>query len=113
MKEIIYGNVPSKSNSYRIGNRMLFKTKELIQYEKDFAKQCIRYRNKGIDTEFEFIIDVYFRTRKSDLDGSFKATLDMLQKVGAIKNDNKCIKIVAQKFIDSKNPRIEFEIKTI
>jgi Holliday junction resolvase RusA-like endonuclease len=39
--------------------------------------------------------------------------LDCLQKVKAISNDNKCIKIVANKFLDKLNPRIEFEIKKI
>ena len=48
-----------------------------------------------------------------NLDGSMKIILDCLQKVNAFKNDNKCIKIVAQKFVDKETPRIEFLIKEI
>jgi Holliday junction resolvase RusA-like endonuclease len=39
-----------------------------------------------------------------------KILLDCLQKVKAISNDNNCCKIIAQKFIDKENPRVEFEI---
>jgi Holliday junction resolvase RusA-like endonuclease len=49
----------------------------------------------------------------SDLDNHCKVVLDCLQKAGAIVNDNKCVKIVAEKFIDKVNPRIEFKIVTI
>ena len=40
----------------------------------------------------------------------FKIILDCLQKVNAIKNDNNCVKITAEKFIDKIKPRIEFTI---
>lgn len=114
MKQVIYGNPPSKSNSYRIitikGHGSLCKTKALAQYEKDFYIQCNHYRNKNIEGYFEFYIDVFYPNQRSDLDGVMKVVLDCLQKVNAIKNDNRAIKIVAQKFLDKLNPRIEFEL---
>jgi Holliday junction resolvase RusA-like endonuclease len=70
----------------------------------------LSYEYKLIETEFKFIIDVYYNSRRPDLDNSFKVTLDMLQKVGMIKNDNKCIEIQARKLLDKENPRIEFQI---
>jgi Holliday junction resolvase RusA-like endonuclease len=88
----------------------LIKTKALKIYEDNFFIQCNHYRDKNIDTYFEFYIDVYYPSQRSDLDNSLKVVLDCLQKVKAIKNDNKCIKIVAQKFLDKENPRIEFTI---
>ncbi len=116
-KQVIFGNVPSKSNCYKIitlnGHGSLAKTKALKQYENDFYIQCNLYRNKMIEGYFEFYIDVYYPSQRSDLDNSLKCCLDCLQKVKAISNDNKCIKIVAQKFLDKNNPRIEFEIKPI
>lgn len=121
-KQVIKGNVPSKSNCYKIihfkskdplksAHASLGKTSALIQYEKDFFIQANQYRNLGIDEYFEFEIDVYYPTQRSDLDNSLKVVLDCLQKIGAIKNDNKCTKIIAQKFLDKENPRIEFVIK--
>jgi Holliday junction resolvase RusA-like endonuclease len=116
-KQIIYGNCPSKSNGYKIikiGNiYSLGKTSTLKKYEKDFFIQCNHYRDKNIEGYFEFYIDVFFASQRNDLDGIFKVTLDCLQKVKAIKNDNKCVKIVARKFLDAKNPRIEFILREI
>lgn len=110
MKQVIHGNIPSKSNSYQIGNKTLFKTKALTQYEDNFFIQCNHYRNANIAGYFEFHINVFYPSQRSDLDNSLKIALDCLQKVKAIPNDNKCVKIVAQKFLDKAKPRIEFEV---
>ncbi len=122
-KQIIFGKIPSKSNSYIIivlknkdktkEHGSLAKTQQLKNYEKDFSIQCTKFKNKNIDYEFEFEVDVYFERRISDLDNSLKCILDCLQQVNAIKNDNLCMRIVANKYIDPENPRIEFTIKPI
>ena len=115
--QTIYGTPPSKSNSYRIitlnGHGSLCKTKALKQYENDFYIQCDKYRNRNIKGYFEIYIDVYYPSQRADLDNSLKCVLDCLQKVKAIDNDNKAVKIVAQKFLDKTNPRIEFKIHEI
>ena len=109
----IYGNVPQKSNSYRIGDKRLFKTKALTDYESAFYLQMGAYRNLNIEGFFEFYIDVYFPSMRSDLDNAMKVCLDCLQRGNAIKNDNRCVKMVAQKFVDKVNPRIEFSIREV
>ena len=105
--QVILGNVPSKSNCYRIiklGNHAsLAKTAALKKYEESFALQCGKYRNANIDTLFEFYVDVYYPSKRPDLDNGMKIILDILQKIKGISNDNNCIKIVAQKFIDKEN----------
>lgn len=115
--ETILGNAPSKSNCYRIitlnGHGSLAKTKALKDYEEKFLWQCSKYRDANIEVPFEFYINVYYPSKRSDLDNSLKVVLDSLQRVKAIKNDNNCAKIVAQKFIDKDNPRIEFAIVPI
>lgn len=120
-KQVILGSVPSKSNCYIIitfksknsekSHASLAKTKTLKDYERSFYLQCNKYRNAKIDGPFEFEIDVYYPNQRSDLDNSLKVTLDCLQTVGAFENDNKCFRIVANKFLDKLNPRIEFTIK--
>jgi Holliday junction resolvase RusA-like endonuclease len=82
-------------------------------YETSFALQCRYYRNKNIDAPFELELDVFFKNKAADLDGSFKVILDCLQHVNAIKNDKFCMKIVANKYVDTKNPRIEFSLKKL
>lgn len=116
-KQVILGVPPSKSNCYKIisfnGHASLAKGKALKEYEKSFYLQCNHYRNANITGLFELHVDVFYPSNRSDLDNSLKCTLDMLQSVKAIKNDNNCAKIVAQKFIDKNNPRIEFILNPV
>lgn len=110
----IAGNVPSKSNSYRIvtvgGHTTLSKTDALKKYETAFYLQMGKYRGLGIQGLFELHVDVYWPSMSHDLDNALKIILDCLQKGGAIKNDNRCTHIVARKFIDKRNPRVELKI---
>ena len=75
--------------------------------------QCGQYRGKMIEGRFELILDVYLPSDRQDLDGVFKVILDCMQSSKVVANDRKCIRIVAQKFIDKVNPRIEFEITAL
>lgn len=117
-EQVIYGQAPSKANTYKIitvvtnGKRhgSLSKTDALRKYEHDFYLQCGAYRNKNISGFFELYVDVYFHSNQPDLDNSLKVILDCLQGCKAIKNDRNCVKIVANKFVDKNNPRIEFTI---
>jgi Holliday junction resolvase RusA-like endonuclease len=119
IKGVVYGNTPSKSNCYRIitvkgkngkTHGSLAKTSALKKYEDNFYMQVGRSRGAMIEDFFEFEIDVYYPSNRADLDNSLKVVLDCLQKAKVIKNDNKCTKIIARKFIDKKDPRIEFKI---
>lgn len=110
---VVYGQPPSKSNSYKIitlnGHGSLAKTSAMKEFEKKFYLQCC-YRNRNIQGFFELYADVYFQSNQPDLDNSLKGLLDCLQSCKAIKNDRNCVKIVANKYIDKNNPRIEFTI---
>lgn len=113
-EQTILGSIPSKSNQYRIitigGHASLGKTSAMKEFEKKFYLQCGAYRNKNISGFFELYVDVYFQSNQPDLDNSLKGLLDCLQTCKAIKNDRNCVKIVANKFIDKNNPRLEFTI---
>ena len=113
----IRGNCPSKSNCYkviRLGNRCgLGKQKKLESYENSFKIQMLNYKYDIIESEFKFVIDVYYDSRRPDLDNSLKVVLDCLQKAEVIKNDNKCLEIVARKHLDKVDPRVEFIITPI
>lgn len=120
------GNAPSKSNCYRIitlekrispttkqHHSSLAKTSALKAFESAFYMQCGKYRNLNISGHFEFYCRVFYPSMRSDIDNSLKCLLDCLQHAKAIKNDNQCVKVVAEKFIDKVNPRVEFKIVTI
>jgi Holliday junction resolvase RusA-like endonuclease len=102
----IYGQVPSKSNGYKIGNNRLYKSKQLLQYEESFRLQTLTIR-ETISVEFGINIIVYFQSNRSDLDNAAKVILDCLQSCGIIANDRLCVRLVMIKKIDKLNPRIE------
>lgn len=118
-EQVIYGQPPSKANTYKIvtltmpnGKKhgSLSKTDAMKKYEHDFILQCGKYRNQNIEGFFELYVDVYFHSNQPDLDNAMKVILDCLQACKAIKNDRNCVKIVANKFVDKNNPRIEFTL---
>ncbi len=113
----IQGNVPSKSNCYRIitlnGHGSLAKTSKLKDFENTFYMQCGTYRNLMVEEYFEFHCRVYYPSMRSDVDNALKILLDYAQKAKIIKNDNLCVKVVAEKFVDKNNPRVEFMIKKV
>jgi Holliday junction resolvase RusA-like endonuclease len=121
--EVIYGNTPSKSNCYKIIQKRLKggktqsslgKTPALTRYENAFYMQLSgKLRGVMYKGYFELHVDVYYPSGRADLDNSLKIILDCLQKTKTIPNDNKCSKIVARRFIDKKEPRIEFKIETV
>lgn len=69
-------------------------------------------KNKGLllKTPFELIINVYLKNSRQDLDNTLKVVLDCLEFSETIYNDSLCCKIVAEKFIDKEDPRIEFNL---
>ena len=113
----IKGNCPSKANSYRIitihGHGSLSKTPALKKFEESFYMQCGEYRNLNLSSLFEFHCRVYYPSMRTDIDNALKCLLDCLQHTKTITNDNRCIKVVAEKFVDKENPRIELKIVTI
>lgn len=115
-KQTIYGDIVSKSNGYKIavlgGHYTMVKTKAVKDYEREFYKQC-SLRDARISGLFKITVDVYFKSNRKDLDGSFKLFLDALQTCGVIKNDRQCVEIHSRKLIDPKNPRVEFQIEEI
>lgn len=115
--QTIKGVVPSKANQYKVitlyGHGSLAKQKGLKEYEDKFYMQVGEYRNLGLKGLFEFHCRVFYPSMRSDIDNALKVVLDCLQKTKTIENDNKCVKIIAEKFIDKENPRIEFKIVTI
>lgn len=111
--QIIYGQPPSKSNSYKIIKlgriHKLGKTDATKRYEESFFMQC-GLRNANISHRFKLVIDVYFSSDRPDLDNALKVVEDCLQTCHAIKNDRLCAEIHARKLIDKVNPRIEFRL---
>ena len=114
--ETIKGQVIAKANHYQavpgtMGTRRIIKDWQVRQYEEDFARQCTLYKDRLVSCKFKLFLRVFHSSIRYDLDNSLKTILDCLQAVRAIKDDKLCYSIVADKYIDKYNPRIEFAIK--
>lgn len=113
--ETIYGQVVSKANNYMVGqsgdNKHIVKTQEMRDYERSFIEQCQVYRDRLIDGRFTLFVTVYESNVRYDLDNALKTVLDCLQMARAIKDDNLCVKIVAEKRIDRYCPRVVYSIQ--
>lgn len=105
----IYGAPPSKSNSYRIGNKRIFKSADVHRYENDFAIQSGPLHSLNIKC-FDLYARVFYPDKRQDLDGCTKVVLDCLQQVGAIQNDRYCQEIHLTRHIDKEKPRIELKL---
>ena len=114
MKITILGSIPSKSNGYKVGKKNFYKDPKLVAYENSFAYQLLQYpKQKCIEKDFSIEVDVYYESRRADLDNCFKILFDSLQKNGLIDNDRYCQRIVANRHIDKLNPRVEFLLTEI
>lgn len=116
-KETIYGQIIAKANHYQAvpdhkGGRRIIKDAAIRAYEKSFCQQCKVYRNKAINTQFTLFVKVFHSSMRYDIDNSLKTLLDCLQYVKAITDDKLCFKIIAEKVIDRKRPRVVFGIET-
>lgn len=116
--ETIFGQCVAKANHYQAvpgknGSNRIIKDDKIRAYERSFAIQCRKYRNKQITGRFKLYLTAWHSSVRFDLDNSLKTILDCLQNVGAITNDSMCFGIVAEKRIDKQNPRIEFRIEII
>ncbi len=108
----IKGQVPSKSNGYRIANNRLFKSKELKEYEWSFCWQ-VNNITDSFESKFGITMKIFFQSNRSDLDNAAKVILDCLQTSGIIKNDRNCWQLQMTKEIDKLNPRVEIFIYEI
>ena len=115
-REIIHGQILAKANHYQAvpdtanGGRRIILDEAFRAYAKSFKEQCHIYKDRGIDRPFFFFFFVWYSSSRFDLDNSLKTLLDLLQDVGAIKDDNLCIEIHSCKHLDPVRPRIEFAI---
>lgn len=115
--ETIFGQIVAKANHYKAvpdhdGGRRIIKDETIRAYERSFMEQCHLYKNKAINVPFTLFVKVYHSSMRFDIDNSLKTLLDCLQYVKAITDDCLCMKIVAEKAIDRRNPRLTFSIET-
>jgi Holliday junction resolvase RusA-like endonuclease len=63
----------------------------------------------GLDSPVILTARIYYQSRRSDL--SSEMLMDLLQKVGMIKNDRQIVEQHLYGFVDSVKPRVEFSLE--
>ena len=117
--ETILGQVPSKKNNYTIGfnrangERHIIKSERMREYERNFARQCVVYKDRNIDRPFKLHMVVYEISWSYDLDNALGGVLDCMQYNRCITNDNLAVEIDCRKVIDPSNPRIMYAIEEL
>ncbi len=110
---IIYGRLVSMKNSRRIifhkGKPRLIKSKEALQFTRDFKKQVTSKIKLNITCLMRVIVRVYYDNHRPDLDTEL--IYDCLEKNGIIENDKLIHEKHSYKNYSKNNPRVEIEIE--
>lgn len=109
------GGPLSVNRVYRRGKgKRLFKSDEGKTYQ-NLVSYVAAQRMLGCIPfgECEVYLGMYFPTRRNDCDGPIKPTLDALQLGGVFKNDRSVVRVIAEKFLDPKSPRLEVRVRAL
>lgn len=118
MRLVINGETASKANSRMAvqGKTKAGKTfTRFIKSQKaqDWTEGALwqiksQWKGRPISKECGLDIDVYYKTKRPDLDISL--IMDALEKAGVYENDRLVHEIIAHKMYDKENPRVELEV---
>tara|TARA_R100001086_G_scaffold102618_2_gene51500 strand:- start:191 stop:601 length:411 start_codon:yes stop_codon:yes gene_type:complete len=113
VKATILGQACSKANSRRLvtigGKPRFIKSKEALAFARAIEIQAPRL-NELLTGDLEFRADIYYRSRRPDLDESI--ILDALEGIWYA-NDRAVKSKVVRKYLDKDNPRCDVEVREI
>ena len=111
----ILGEPASKSNSRRLvtirGRPAIIKSKKANDYTDSAILQIPSLARQGIDVPVRVAIEIYYASRRPDLDAS--VIFDVLQKAGVIKNDRLIHEQHLRWNLDRLSPRGEVEVEIL
>jgi Holliday junction resolvase RusA-like endonuclease len=108
----LIGNLPAKKNMLfkgKYGNWYNSKTKDLEPFLLQLKVQAKQYKNLPIKDNCIILVHIWSSDR-ADLNNQLTSLFDLLQDAEIVENDRQIKHIVAKKFIDNKNPKVELEI---
>ena len=109
MKSFTLPYPPSTNNLFRTDGRYRVKTREAIAYAKTAAAMALAAGVRPLVGPVTVNIDVYRPRRSGDLDNRLKAVIDSLKGI-AWADDEQVDVIIARRFEDKKNPRVEIAV---
>ena len=112
---VIKGEPASKANQRRVvlvgKYPRVIKSKKAIDYLKSFALQC-PVLDELITDDVEMEVEIWFASRRPDLDGAVSLIMDALQD-RVIKNDRQIKVIKAYWNLDRENPRSRIRLRPL
>ena len=111
----ILGEPASKANQRRVilvgKHPRVIKSQKAIEYLRSFAAQCPR-SNPLLLEDLELEVEIWFASRRPDLDGAVSLIMDALQDL-VIKNDRQIKVIKAFWNLDRENPRSRIQLRQL
>ena len=100
---------PSGNASYRTGRGHFYRSKAAQSYHDTVELLCKAQRVTMMRGPITLEVKWYRARRAGDLDGRLKVLQDALQG-RAYANDSQIVKIIAERFEDKDNPRMQVTI---
>lgn len=101
---------PAINRTYKTGKGVFYKAVEAKDWER-LADQMLSYKKiNPVSDECIVHLDYYFKTKGRDVDSSIKIVLDTLQRNRVLSNDRIVKRVIATKYKDKFDPRVEVEI---
>tara|TARA_R110000744_G_scaffold5671_3_gene20137 strand:+ start:664 stop:1059 length:396 start_codon:yes stop_codon:yes gene_type:complete len=108
-----YGECVSKANSRRLvqikGKVRFIKSEKALLFVKDLQIQAKKIKPL-LSKDLEGKIKIYYSSRRPDLDPSL--VMDALEGIW-YENDRQFKRLILEKYLDKKNPRVEVFIREI
>lgn len=105
--------VPPSANRYwRLAKGRMIVSEEARKYKEDAAWLAKSAGAEMITGNVAVTLRVYRAVKRGDTDNFLKVTLDSLQGV-LYRNDNQIVRIVAERYDDKRNPRVEVEVMEV
>lgn len=110
---VVHGQPVSVNRCYRRArNGRMFMSKEGADWKARVAIASVRAMNGRAPLEGPLVVRMafFFQSRRSDIDGPLKPTMDSLQPA-VMKNDIQVVEVHLAKGLDKELPRVEIQVE--
>lgn len=108
---ILFGEVPSKKNSWALGNGKIYTPNNIKRWVKDsiWLLKPVMRKHKMITEKCQLEAQFYIKHDK-DIDNMLGSLMDLLQGAGLLKNDRLVVEVLAKKHKVKINPHVQVRL---
>lgn len=112
MKPLVLPLPPSANNRLALVRGRFVQTREARAYKQAVALKALAHGMRPLHGEIAVQVHVYRARRSGDLDNFFKAAFDALKGI-AWDDDKQVVRLVADRYEDKANPRMEVWVEAV